>query len=81
MDDGEETGSGLRPRCSGGGDGEVETDSRGDSGPPGGVTGDTLPRGEGLTGDGGVIARPMWRRSGGDGVSSPEDGGEGVEIS
>ncbi|WAR22208.1 YD115-like protein [Mya arenaria] len=45
------------------------------SSPAMGVSGETGPRGPGLTGD---LPRP--RRSGGEGVSSPEEGGDGVPV-
>lgn len=50
------------------------SDSSGEAGPLG-DKGETGPRGPGLTGE-----CDLSLKSGGDGVNSPEDGGEGVPV-
>jgi len=62
-------GSSMRPAS--------ESDSIGEAGPRG-ERGEMGPRGPGLTGDLGDSPLPL--RSGGEGVSSPEEGGEGVPV-
>lgn len=56
----------------------ARVEAGGEAGPLGGDSGEIGPRGPGLTGDAGDIPRPC--RSGGDGVSSPDEGGEGFET-
>lgn len=68
------TSAGTVAKRSLGSGGEGVSDSSGEAGPLG-DKGETGPRGPGLTGE-----CDLSLRSGGDGVNSPEDGGEGVPV-